>query len=156
MAAVLQSAEAFQLPTTGEKRRVTIVLHSGDLDKVYSAFIIGNGSLANGWEASIYFTFWGLLRLRKGALDSGPLSKWNLGGLGAFGMRWRMKRKNVRHVRKLADDFRSLGGKIYACEMTLDVMGLSREALDRDLIDGYGAVGTWFEDAKDSGITLFI
>ena len=37
--------------------RVTIVLHSGDMDKVYSALIIGNGALAMGMEASIYFTF---------------------------------------------------------------------------------------------------
>ena len=40
--------------------RVTIVMHSGDMDKVYSALIIANGSLAMGMEASIYFTFWGL------------------------------------------------------------------------------------------------
>lgn len=71
------------------KKRVTIVLHSGDLDKVYSAFIIANGNLAMGWDASIYFTFWGLLRLRKGQLATGPLSKFNLLGLGARGMRWR-------------------------------------------------------------------
>lgn len=37
--------------------RVTIVLHSGDMDKLYSALIIGNGALAMGMEASIYFTF---------------------------------------------------------------------------------------------------
>lgn len=143
-------------PPSAEKRRVTIILHSGDLDKVYSAFILGTGSLANGFDVTIYFTFWGLLRLRKGALDGGPLSKWNLGGLGAWGMRWRMRQKNVRHARKLAEDFKALGGRIVACEMTLDVMGLSREQLDLDLIDGYGAVGTWFEEAKASGITLFI
>lgn len=139
-----------------EKKRVTIILHSGDVDKVYSAFIIGTGSLANGWDVSIYFTFWGLLRLRKGALDSGPLSKFNLLGLGALGIRWRMRQKNVRDLRRLAEDYKALGGKIIACEMTLDVMGVKKEALASDLIDGYGAVGTWFEEAKESGVTLFI
>lgn len=39
----------------GEK--TVIVLHSGDMDKVYSALIVGNGALAMGMEASIYFTF---------------------------------------------------------------------------------------------------
>lgn len=144
------------VPALGEKKRVTIVLHSGDIDKVYSAFIIGTGSLANGWDASIYFTFWGLLRLRKGALDSGPLSKFNLLGLGALGIRWRMKQKKVRELRKLAEDYKAMGGKIIACEMTLDVMGVKKDALDTDIIDGYGAVGSWFEEAKESGITLFI
>jgi peroxiredoxin family protein len=37
----------------GEK--TVIVLHNGDMDKVYSALIIGNGALAIGMEASIYF-----------------------------------------------------------------------------------------------------
>jgi peroxiredoxin family protein len=53
----------------GEK--TVIVLHSGDMDKVYSALIIGNGALAMGMEASIYFTFWGLMRLKKGELEKG-------------------------------------------------------------------------------------
>jgi peroxiredoxin family protein len=154
LTAVLQAPAA--LPRTAEKKRVTIILHSGDIDKVYSAFIIGAGSLANGWDVSIYFTFWGLLRLRKGALDGGPLSKLNLLGLGALGIKWRMKQKRVRALRDLADDYRALGGKIIACEMTLDVMGVKKSALDADLIDGYGAVGTWFEEAKESGVTLFI
>lgn len=143
-------------PASAEKHRVTIILHSGDIDKVYSAFILGTGSLANGWDVSIYFTFWGLLRLRKGALASGPLSRFNLGGLGAFGIRVRMRQKRVRELSRLAKDYKALGGKIIACEMTLDVMGVKKEALDPELIDSYGAVGTWFEEAKGSGVTLFI
>ncbi|HEX2021502.1 MAG TPA: DsrE/DsrF/DrsH-like family protein [Candidatus Thermoplasmatota archaeon] len=150
------AAQPQPLPRTAEKRRVTIILHSGDVDKVYSAFIIGTGSLANGWDVSIYFTFWGLLRLRKGALDGGPLSKFNLLGLGSAGIRWRMRQKRVRALRDLANDYKALGGKIIACEMTLDVMGVKKAALDQELIDGYGAVGTWFEEAKESGVTLFI
>ncbi|MHB8585567.1 MAG: DsrE/DsrF/DrsH-like family protein [Thermoplasmatota archaeon] len=156
--AALLGAEVAALdpPPPEGKRRVTIILHSGDIDKVYSAFIIGTGSLANGWEASIYFTFWGLLRLRKGALASGPLSKWNAGGLGALGIRARMRQKHVRPLASLARDFKALGGKVVACEMTLDVMGIKRQSLDQDLIDSYGAVGTWFEEARESGVTLFI
>ena len=48
---------------TKKQEKATIVLHSGDLDKVYSALIIGNGALAMGMEVVIYFTFWGLQRL---------------------------------------------------------------------------------------------
>jgi hypothetical protein len=46
--------------------KITIIVHSGDFDKTYSAFIVGNGALAMGLEASMYFTFWGLSRLKKG------------------------------------------------------------------------------------------
>ena len=30
--------------------RMTIILHSGDMDKVYSALIVGNGALALGMD----------------------------------------------------------------------------------------------------------
>ena len=49
--------------------KVTIIVHSGDLDKIYSALIIASGAMAMGMEASLFFTFWGLLRLKKGGLD---------------------------------------------------------------------------------------
>ena len=62
--------------------KVTIVAHSGDMDKLYSALIIANGGLAMGMEASIFFTFWGLERLKKGGLEKGPLSKMHMLGLG--------------------------------------------------------------------------
>ena len=59
-------------------KKTVIVLHSGDMDKVHSALIIGNGALSMDMEASIYFTFWGLMRLKKGKLEKGRLSKMNL------------------------------------------------------------------------------
>ncbi|MFA5367362.1 MAG: DsrE/DsrF/DrsH-like family protein, partial [Dehalococcoidia bacterium] len=38
--------------------KATLIVHSGDMDKVYSAFIIGNGALAMGMDVSMFFTFW--------------------------------------------------------------------------------------------------
>jgi len=136
--------------------RVTIILHSGDMDKVYSALIIGNGALAMGMEASIYFTFWGLQRLKKGGLEKGPLSKMHMLGLGKWMIRQRMKKANVAPLEKLLRDFKELGGKIIACEMTMEIMGVRRQDLREDLIDEYGAVGTYIEEARRSQITLFI
>ncbi len=138
-------------------KRVTIVCHSGDLDKIYSALIIGTGNLSMGWDSSIYFTFWGLERLKKnGGLESGPLSRMNFLGLGRWLMKRRMKKSNVASLERLMKDFKELGGKIIACEMTMEIMGLKKSDLRDDLIDDYGAVGTWWNDAKDSDITLFI
>ena len=140
----------------GTIERATIILHSGDMDKVYSALIVGNGALAMGMEVSIYFTFWGLQRLQKGGLEKGPLSKMHLLGLGKWMIRQRMKKANVAPLEKLLQDFRELGGRIIACEMTMEIMGVSREDLRADLIDEYGAVGTYVQEARDSKITLFI
>ena len=39
------------------------------MDKLYSALIIANGSLAMGMEASLYFTFWGLDIITKSKMD---------------------------------------------------------------------------------------
>jgi peroxiredoxin family protein len=137
-------------------QRATIVLHSGDMDKLYSALIIGNGALAMGMEVSIYATFWGLQRLQKGGLEKGPLSKMHMLGLGKWMIRQRMKKQNVASLEKLVTDYKELGGKIIACEMTMDIMGIGRSDLREDLIDEYGAVGTYVRDARDSQITLFI
>jgi len=136
--------------------KMTIVLHSGDMDKIYSALILGNGALAMGLDASIYFTFWGLLRLKKNGLSKGPLSKMNFLGLGRLMIKYRMKKANVASLDRLLRDYKELGGKIIACEMTMEIMGLSRKDLMEEMIDDYGAVGTYIQEAKDSSITLFI
>ena len=136
--------------------KATIVLHSGDMDKVYSALIIGNGALAMGMEVSIYFTFWGLQRLQKGGLEKGPLSKMHMLGLGKWMIKQRMKKNNVASLERLFQDFKELGGKIIACEMTMDIMGINRKNLREDWIDDYGAVGTYIQEARHSSITLFI
>ncbi len=136
--------------------KATIIVHSGDMDKVYSALIIGNGALAMGMEVSLYFTFWGLQRLQKGGLEKGPLSKMHMLGLGKWMIQQRMKKANVASLEKLLRDFKELGGRIIACEMTMEIMGLRREDLREDLIDEYGAVGTYIQEARGSQITLFI
>jgi len=137
-------------------QRATIVLHSGDMDKLYSALIIGNGALAMGMEVTIYATFWGLQRLQKGGLERGPLSKMHMLGLGRWMIKQRMKKQNVASLERLITDYKELGGRIIACEMTMDIMGISRSDLREDLIDEYGAVGTYVRDARNSEITLFI
>ncbi|QLC51263.1 DsrE/DsrF/DrsH-like family protein [Methanolobus zinderi] len=136
--------------------KAVIIVHSGDLDKIYSALIIGNGALAMGMEASMYFTFWGLQRLKKNGLDKGPLSKMNMFGLGKWMINSRMKKANVASLDRLMEDYKELGGRILACEMTMEIMGVKKEELRQDWIDEYGAVGTYVNEAKDASITLFI
>lgn len=137
-------------------QKTTIIVHSGDMDKIYSALIVANGALSMGMEASLYFTFWGLERLKKSGLEKGPLSKMHFLGLGKWMIKSRMKKANVASMERLLSDFKDLGGKIIACEMTMEIMGVGKEDLRQDLIDDYGAVGTYIQEARDSEITLFI
>ena len=136
--------------------KVTIIVHSGDMDKVYSALIIANGALAMGMEASLYFTFWGLQRLKKGGLDRGPLSKMHMLGLGKWMVKRKMQKVGVVSLDKLLQDFKELGGKILACDMTMEIMGIKKEDLRDDLITEYCAVGTYMNEARESTVTLFI
>ncbi len=134
----------------------TIIVHSGDMDKIYSALIVSNGALSMGMEASLFFTFWGLQRLQKGGLEKGPLSKMHFLGLGKWMIKGRMKKANVASLERLMNDFRELGGKVIACEMTMEIMGIDKKDLNQDIIDEYGAVGTYVNEARNSKITLFI
>jgi peroxiredoxin family protein len=104
----------------------------------------------------MYFTFWGLQRLKKGALEKGPLSKMHLFGLGKWMVKQRMKKAKVAPLERLMSDYRELGGKIIACEMTMEIMGIRRDDLREEWIDEYGAVGTYVRDARDAVNTLFI
>ena len=94
--------------------RVSLVVFSGDLDRVLAAFIIATGAAAMGQQVSMFFTFWGLSVLKKGRKLSGktidqkmmalmsprssqslPVSKMNYFGVGAKMLRSMMKEKNV-------------------------------------------------------------
>ncbi len=129
--------------------KATIIVHSGDMDKIFSAFIIANGALSMGMEVSLYFTFWGLQILQK-EVEKGSQSEMDMS------LEKMMKKANVVSLEKLMMDFKELDGKIIACEMTMDVMGIKKEDLREDLIDEYGAVGTYINEARNSKITLFI
>jgi peroxiredoxin family protein len=136
--------------------KTTIIVHSGDMDKLFSALIVGNGSLAMGMEVNLFFTFWGLERLKKGGLEKGKLSRMNMLGLGKAMVTKLMRKQNVASLERLMNDYKELGGRIIACEMTMDIMRIKREDLRTELIDEYGAVGTYVQQARDSSITLFI
>ena len=131
--------------------KTTIIVHSGDMDKIYSALIIGDGALAMGMESTMFFTFWGLERLKKNELDKGPIPKMSREMFNS-----QLEKAHVDTLDKLMQDYKELGGKIIACEMTMDIMGIKKEDLSEELIDEYGAIGTYIHEARESKINLFI
>ena len=139
-----------------EKKKATIILHSGDFDKIMSAFIIGNGFLSMGIPVTIFFTFWGLNALTKKGFKKAPLSKMNFFGLGRAMINMKMKKYNVASLDALAQSFKSLGGKMIACTMTMELMGIKKKNLREDLITDFGSVGTYCYASTDANITLFI
>ena len=55
--------EAVDKKTTENK--ISMIVFSGDLDKVLASFVIATGSVAMGMEVVMFFTFWGTPVLRK-------------------------------------------------------------------------------------------
>ncbi|MEA4933467.1 MAG: FAD-dependent oxidoreductase [Lawsonibacter sp.] len=152
----------------------SIIVFSGDLDKVLASFIIANGAAAMGRPVTMFFTFWGLTALRKEAkqpvkktfmesmfgamLPRGSkklkLSKLNMGGMGTAMMKKIMNDKNVDSLELLIQKAMKAGVKIVACTMSMDVMGIKQE----ELIDGVelGGVGAYLGHAEESNVNLFI
>ncbi len=153
---------------------LSMVVFSGDLDKVLAAFIIANGAAAMDTPVTMFFTFWGLNALRRpepvkvkkslvesmfgwmmprGA-DKLKLSKMHMGGMGTMMMKQVMAQKNVYSLPKLMDAAREQGVKLVACTMSMDVMGIKSE----ELIEGveYGGVASFLAAADESKTTLFI
>jgi len=157
-----------------DMKRKTMVVFSGELDKVLAAFVIANGAVTMGDQITMFFTFWGLNALRKsgpqasgkGFIDrmfgwmmpkgSGALklSNMNMMGMGTALMKYVMKTKNVESLEFMMEQARQSGVKIVACSMSMDVMGLKRE----ELVDGVeiGGVATFLAESDGAGMTLFI
>jgi len=154
--------------------RLTMVLFSGDFDKVMAAFIIANGALAMGKEVTMFVTFWGLDAIKKPDMGSAgknflekmvtlmrpkgpaklPTSKMNFGGIGPKLFHYMMGKKNVEPLSSLIEMSREFGIKIIACQMSMDVMGIKKE----DLIDGIevGGVAAFLSESYGSNTTLFV
>jgi len=156
--------------------KLSMVVFSGDLDKVLAAFVIATGAVAMGLDVVMFFTFWGTPVLRDkqkkvggkdmmgkmfGAmLPSGTgdvkLSNMNMGGMGTAMMKSLMKKKNVASLEEMLSLAEELGVRIYVCEMSMDLMGFQRdEFIDYEGLD-FAGVATFLQEAANSKVQLFI
>ncbi len=136
--------------------KVTMIVHSYSMDKLYSALIIGTGALSMGMEVSLFFTFWGLKALQKGGLGKAPLSAMHMFGLGKWMMQRMMRKSKVASLERLMADYLELGGHVIACDMTMQIMGIRKEDLRQDWVTDCGAVGTYLNEARGSTINLMV
>lgn len=165
----VSQADAVSLP-----QGKTLIVFSGDLDKVLASFIIANGAAAMGRPVTMFFTFWGLNALRKTEKQSVrkpfiekmfgammprgtrrlKLSRMNMAGMGTKMMKKVMKDKNVETLEELMQHAMASGIKLVACTMSMDVMGITRE----ELIDGVelAGVASYLGDAEEANVNLFI
>jgi peroxiredoxin family protein len=155
--------------------RVTLVVLSGDMDRVMAAFIIATGAASMGMQVTMFFTFWGLNAIRrpgtvgvskdwlrrifgafnKGGSDSLPLSRFHFWGLGTRMMKLVMRQHRMPGVPELMEVAKDLGVKFIACTTTLGLMGISKDTLVEG-VDQLAGVSTYLAEAKDAQVNLFI
>lgn len=181
MEAMQEKFEEFQAQIDALKNKtpdnkLSMIVFSGDLDKVLASFVIATGAVAMGMDVVMFFTFWGTPVLRDRNKSAGgkdlmgkmfgamlpkgtgavKLSKMNMAGMGTAMMKSLMKKKNVASLEQMLEMAEELGVRIYICEMSMDLMGFKREEMIEYKHLGFAGVATFLEEAQNSKIQLFI
>ncbi len=163
-----------------EERKIAFICSKGTLDMSLPALVMGWAALGNGIDVTIFFTFWGLDIINKHRVDHleiAPVANTsmkmsmmgipgNLGipnivgilpGMTAFAtklMKDKMKALEVPPVREYLQMLVDAGAKLYACKMSVDMMGLTKE----DFVDGVIDIVTAgdFMDMTEGAQIVFI
>jgi peroxiredoxin family protein len=156
-----------------KRKRLSMIVFSGDLDKLFAAFTIATGAAASGMEVVMFFTFWGLRALKKkvgtgrglfgrllglmygGDIERASPSRLRFGGLGRWMFKKMMRAKRVPSLAELRQTAIDLGVKLYGCQMSMGVMEIPRDALIGEVSSCVG-VAFFIEQAQGSDVTLFI
>jgi peroxiredoxin family protein len=152
-------------------KRLALVASKGTLDQAYPPLILATTAASLGWEAGIYFTFYGLdildrkkhkrLKMASVGNPSGPVAIPNL--VGALpGMtkaatkmmgKW-MDDAKMPAVPEFIEMAQGLGVRFFACSTTMGVMGVEED----DLIPGCDIAGAaaFLDYAADADVSMFV
>jgi len=156
-------------------KRMAIVCWSNDLDRVWPTMILATTGAASGMEVDVFYTFWGLRVLQRnekritgtnwmqkaeslvdrGGIDHLKLGKIHFGGMGTRMIKQLAKDYKVADPGELMEMAMDLGVKMYPCQMTMDLYGLTKD----DFIDGLEpsmGAASFLDMAADADIQLFI
>lgn len=156
-------------------KRMSVVCWSSDLDRVWPTLILSTTGAASGMEVDIFFTFWGLRVLQKnnkrvtgknwmqvgesivdrGGTDHLKLGKINFAGAGTAMIKKLAKSHKVASPTELIGMAQDLGVRMYPCQMTMDLYGLTKDDFIEGLEPPLGAA-SYLEMAQEADINLFI
>jgi len=135
-------------------KKIAIIVHSGTFDQLLCAFILGSTAVSMDWEAHMYFTFWGLLMLKKGEMDKAGLSATYKHMEEQ--MKTRMKEMNYPTPYEMLKRMKASGKmKLYACTPTMEMFNISKEDLIPE-VDTLAGAATFLDVAAEADITLKI
>jgi peroxiredoxin family protein len=160
-------------------KRLALVASKGTLDQAYPPLILASTALAMGWEAGIFFTFFGLNLLhkdRRGHLQVAPIGNpamppplpsipalkvpnvvGMLPGMTAMAtmmMQGMMDKAKMPSVTELLDICIEGGVELFACGTTMGVMGIEQ----KDLIPQARCAGAtaFLSYAADADVSMFV
>ena len=164
---------------------MAIIATKGTLDWAYPPFILASTAAALGWNTSIFFTFYGLLLLKKELdCDVSPLGNPAMPMKMPFGPKWfqdiswpmpnllmagvpgfekvatrLMKKtfanKGVATVEELRELCLEADVKLIACQMTVDVFGFKHSDFVEEVTDYVGAT-SFLPTAQKADVCLFM
>ncbi|MCW5950843.1 MAG: DsrE/DsrF/DrsH-like family protein [Propionibacteriaceae bacterium] len=164
-------------PSTPPGRKLVIICSKGNLDMAYPGLILANAALGEGIETHLFFTFWGFDIITKSRMDDLKFTMLGntamhltqapklpipaLAGAipGMTKVATSMMRKQIADleiptVPELLEQIVEMGGHLWACRMSFDMMQLN----EADLFDGVDAVisATDFMDLSVGAQIIFV
>jgi peroxiredoxin family protein len=160
----------------GTKDQLSMVVFSGDLDKILAAMIIATGAAAYDMKVKLFFTFWAISALRDPKKNANgknfmekmfgfmlprgtgklKLSQMNMAGMGTSMIKGIMKKHKVASLEEMFRTAGELGIEINICEMSMNLMGFKKEEMINFPQMTICGVATFLSDAQESKIQLFI
>jgi peroxiredoxin family protein len=137
-------------PTGAAIEKVSIIISKGSLDGIYPGLIMANGARAEGIEANLFFTFFGLDAIHrkrhehiKIATVGNPglhMATW-AGGLPGVSsvmthyMERKMEKLDIPSIPEFVEMISDTGAGLYACLASVELFGLEREDLIGEVKD---------------------
>jgi len=146
--------------------KVSIIISKGSLEGVYPGLIMANGARAEGIEANLFFTFFGLDAVLKARHDhikvatvGNPglhLATW-VGGFPGMStvmtkyMNHKMEELDIPSIPEFIEMIADTGAGLYACKASVDLFGLEKNDFIPQVQDII-TVGEFYEQAAGGQI----
>ncbi|MCP5366302.1 MAG: DsrE/DsrF/DrsH-like family protein [Hyphomicrobiales bacterium] len=145
-------------PGGGPPDKLSIVVFSGEFDKVHYALVLASGAAAIGRPVTLFFTMEACRAILRPGADGAaawrarPTTTGGTGGAMDDGFAAR----RVATFEELLEACVAMGVAFMVCEMGLRAMDLPRDALRDDIPFQDGGVVTFLNDASRDGAMLFV
>jgi len=138
--------------------KLSIVVFSGEFDKVHYALVMASGAAAIGRPVTLFFTMEACRAILAPDADGAAAWRSTVTTTGANGgeIDDMFADKRVATFEELLEACIAMEVKFMVCEMGLRAMDLPREALREDIPFEDGGVVTFLNDASQDGAMLFI